>query len=160
MLKGIQNIALKNLFKNYANYAATNFINWEQITSILLLIDVNEINKNELDKYLKSTQKHIEIIYFDIKSKEPKFKDFKTITSKDVNLLKLPKYKLNNKFDLVINCNSIANSCAIAFSIQTKAKLKCAFFDFEKVYNLVLQPKSNLIENLKEAEHYLKMIKN
>ncbi|MCA0431149.1 MAG: hypothetical protein LCH32_11685 [Bacteroidetes bacterium] len=160
MLKGIQNIALKNLIKNYSNNAATNFVNWDKITSILLLIDSNEINKNELDKYLKSSQKHIEIIYFELKAKDPKFKDFKTITNKDVNLLKLPKNKLNGNYDLIINCCSNTNNCAIAFSIQTKAKLKCAFFDFEKVYNLVLQPKNNLIENLKEAEHYLNMIKN
>jgi hypothetical protein len=72
----------------------------------------------------------------------------------------IPKNIKSGNYDLIINACPQNNTAAIALSVVNKAKVKCSMFDYREVYNLMIQPKANLIDNLKEMVHYLKMITN
>ncbi len=160
MIKIFQNIKLNNLIKRNQINSALQFVNFNNIKQLIILVDEDDVNKNELDKFISKLNFNVTIVFINSKAKEAKFKDYQSITKQDVNWLLMPKKQIEGNYDVLINCCKIDNVCAIALSIQTNSKLKCAFFDFKTVFNLILNPKNNLIEMLNEMEHYLKMIKN
>lgn len=160
MIEILKKIAISNLIKKNSENKPSTFLNWNSISTILLIIDDKQFSKHQLDVFLQSLNKHIEICFIDSKAKAPTYSDFKSILTKDLNWLGIPKNIKSGNYDLIINACSQNNMAAIALSIINKAKVKCSLFDFHNVYNLMIQPKTNLIDNLKDVVHYLKMITN
>lgn len=160
MIELLKKIAISSLINQNANNKPIAFLNWNSISSVLLIIDDKQISKHQLDVFLQSLNKHIEIYFIDSKAKTPAYSDFKSVLAKDLNWLGLPKNVKSENYDLIINACSQNNTAAIALSVMNKAKVKCSLFDYRNVYNLMIQPKANLIDNLKEMVHYLKMITN
>lgn len=160
MIELFKKIAISSLINQNANNKPIAFLNWNSISSVLLIIDDKQISKHQLDVFLQSLNKHIEIYFIDSKAKTPAYNDFKCLIAKDLNWLSLPKNLKPGSFDLIINACSQNNTTAIALSVINKAKVKSSFFEYRNVYNLMIQPKTNLIDSLNEMIHYLKMITN
>jgi hypothetical protein len=160
MIEILKKIAISNLINKNSGNKPSAFLNWDRISSILLIIDDKQLNKNQLDVFLESLNKHIEIYFIDSNAKVPAYSDFKSVLAKDLNWMGMPKNIKSGNYDLIINACPQNNTAAIALSVVNKAKVKCSMFDYREVYNLMIQPKANLIDNLKEMVHYLKMITN
>lgn len=159
----LRNIFLNSTLKSNANKNGKQFLNWENITTIYILIDEPQIDKHKLDKLFSSLNKHIESGYVNINSKTATFSDWHCFTKNESNFLNLPNSKAfipNTDFDLLINTCKPTNHYATSISATVAAKLKCSGFDEANLYNLVIKKDSlSLIAYIESVVNYLKMIK-
>ncbi len=159
----IRNILLSNTVKSNTNKHGKQFLNWDKITTIYLLIDETSVDKNKLDNFFSNLNKHIEVGYTNITSKSATFSDWHCFTKNETNFLKLPNKNAfipKTEFDLLINTCSHENHYAISISAVINAKLKCSSFDYNSIYNLIIDKKEASLQSyLQNVVNYLIMIK-
>ena len=142
------------------------FLNWENIFIIALIIDEKEaINKSELDKFVESLKKYIEVFLVEINSAQASYGDFKCVTKKDKTILGLPKTVFlaepkAKKYDLIITVSNKHKLFSANLISQLSSPFKCGSSDLFGELDLVIErnESQNLIVYLKEVVRYLQMI--
>ena len=167
MLNKLAEITLKSIISKNNTARQKQFLPWDKIQRIALVISKDETtNKSAIDKFISDSQKHVEVFFIELNSKEPSFGDWKCFTKKDKTLLNLPKKNVavelaTKKFDLVINASNNSPLFASAVVSYLKAPLKCSqainFNEAELVIEKTIP--FNLINYLNDVVKYLKMIK-
>ncbi len=144
-----------------------HFLNWNNIKSIALLLESDlTLNKSALDKFIEETNKHLEIYYVEINSKQASYGDWKCLIKKDKTILGLPKnlfleeVKPKN-YDLVINISSSYQSFSANVVSHINSPFKCGNNNLCGELDLIIEKKEsqNLNSYLKEVVKYLEMIK-
>ncbi|MEI8136626.1 MAG: hypothetical protein WCH21_04780 [Bacteroidota bacterium] len=167
MLNKLAEITLKSQIVKNNLARQKQFLPWDKIQKIALVISKdNTINKSAIDKFITDSQKHIEVFFIELNSKEPSFGDWKCFTNKDKTLLSLPKNTTidgfkDKKFDLVINAANHFPLFASAVTSLLKAPLKCSQATNYNEAELIIEKTTpfNLINYLNDVVKYLKMIK-
>lgn len=168
MLNKLAEITLKSQVAKDNSATQKQFLPWDKIQKIALVISKDStINKSAIDKFIGDSQKHVEVFFIELQSKEKSFGDWKCFTKKDKSLLNLPKKPVANeinskKFDLVINAATNFNLFASAITSILKAPIKCGQNNDNNEVQLIIQKTEpfNLINYLNDVVKYLKMIKD
>lgn len=167
MFQSLGKIILRSKIKNQSLPQKKNFLPWDNIEKIALIINEDEsLNKSVIDKFIDGTKKHIEVFYLETRSKQKTYHDWHCFSKKERSLFYLPtkqtESELKNKqFDIVINTCTEKNVFAFAVSSSLKALFRCGN---NNTYNLadliILDTGSDKIVNyLENTVKYLKMIK-
>lgn len=142
------------------------FLSWNKIEKIALLIDDKKLSKNEIDKFIDSIKKYVEVFYVELSSKEPPYADWKCFVKKNKNFLGLPNTQTidlvkGKKFDVVINACIKKDLYAANLTSQFKASFKCGHTNLYGELDLIIEKTEgqNLSSYLKEVQRYLEMIK-
>ncbi len=155
-----------NRIKRLLQPVQGNFRNWGQIQRIALVIkDDDQFSKEELVRWASSSQRSVEIFFYEKSAKTPSYSDWHCITSKEMRLglplMALLKGFQANKYDLVINTmkqQDLVMSC-IAASLHTP--LRCStVLDNTSPQLIIKRTSDQLTIYLDEVVSYLKMIKN
>ncbi len=167
MLNKLAEITLKSQVAKDNSAAPKQFLPWDKIQKVALVISKDQtINKSTIDKFITDSQKHVEVFFIELQSKEKSFGDWKCFTKKDKSILNLPKKPVTDeinskKFDLVINAATNFNLFASALTSSLKAPVKCGQNSNYNEVQLIIQKTEpfNLINYLNDVVKYLKMIK-
>lgn len=143
------------------------FLSWTKIQKIALIIDEKKaISKNEIDKFIESTGKYVEVFFVELSNKEASFADWKCFTGKDKNLLNLPKQAVldalkGKKFDLVINVSTNHPLFCVNLLLALQTDFICGNNDQFGELDLIIERKESqsLMTYLNEVKKYLEMIK-
>lgn len=165
MFEWIAKVYLRNRIARDNAARKKQFLSWEKIEKIALILDQKDkINKSEIDKFLESTKKFVDVFYIELSSQTPSFGDWRCFSKKDRSILRLPKGPLQEeirkkKFDVVINTSGgRLFSYAIAASLQ--APFKCGDGEYNSSDLIVTRDeKTPLIRHLNDVVTYLKMIR-
>ena len=168
MLSLLAEIQLKSTIRNFGNSKTQQFIPWDQIQKMALVLDSSQnINKSIIDKFINRQNKYVDVFYIEANAKASTYADWQSLLKTDLNLLKLPKSTLlqnlhKKQFDLVINTCDETNAIAMAITAALKANFKCCPFETYNETNLVIKKSSDikLIDYLEEVIKYIKLIKN
>lgn len=168
MFPFIAKILVKAKIKREALNRKKAFLTWPQIEKIALIIESHEnINKSEIDEFIRHTNKYIEVYYLELPSKQATYSDWNCLTKKDQTLLRLPKSVIESafkqkSFDLVLNTCSEKNLFAISLSNSNAAPLHCNAGNTFNDADLIVKRLENqkLVNYLSNVVIYLKMIKN
>lgn len=168
MLTKLAEITLRSQVAKDNSAIQKQFLPWDKIQKIALVISKDEtINKSAIDKFIGDSQKHVEVFFIELHSKEKSFGDWKCFTKKDKSLLNLPKKPVideiqSKKFDLVINAANSFNLFASAITSSLKAPVKCGQNSGYNEVQLIIQKTVpfNLTNYLNDVVKYLKMIKD
>jgi hypothetical protein len=167
MLKTVAEYTVRKMARKTSARLQKKFLNWENIKTIALVVEETEkVSKHQLDALLEQFNKHCEVFYLELTSKNPSYSDWFCLTKKDKNILGLPKKKAilpfkAKAYDVLINTanQSILFSTALIASIQST----CICSTTEKFghSNLIVTRAKNqsLSAYLQEVQRYLKMIK-
>lgn len=167
MLQNLSKIVLKSRIKKNDKARESNFLHWDKINRIALIIDGLQGNsKHDIDQFLSKTNKYFEVFYIELNSKEHSYSDWNCFSKKDETLLKLPKKPLldelnTKKFDLLINaCQANNNFSASVFS-YISATVKCNCENVPGDYDLIIKRGFNidLTTHLEAVVRYIKMIR-
>ncbi|MCE3229510.1 MAG: hypothetical protein K0S32_4061 [Bacteroidetes bacterium] len=142
------------------------FLSWEKIDKIVLVIDnASSLSKHELDKFIDSTKKNIEVLFLEPKSKQASYGDWKCLTKKEKSFLGLPTEQVfsdlrNKKYNLVIN-TAFGHSLYAANLISAiPADFKCGANNLYGELDLIIEKKDqNIVSYLKDVIKYLQMIR-
>ncbi|MGZ3920410.1 MAG: DUF6913 domain-containing protein, partial [Bacteroidia bacterium] len=143
------------------------FLNWDKIEKIALILDnAQPINKNELDKFIESTKKYIDVYYLELNSKNPSFADWICFTKKDRTFLNLPKSHVessikNRQYQLVINTAEKYPLFAAHLLSQINPPYSCGIQNLFGETDLIVEKNTsvNIVEYLKDVKKYLEMIR-
>lgn len=168
MLNKLAEITLKSQVAKDNSATQKQFLPWDKIQKVALVISKDQtINKSAIDKFISDSQKHVEVFFIELNSKEKSFGDWKCFTKKEKSLLNLPKKPIldelqSKKFDLVINASTNFNLFASAITSGIKAPVKCGQHNGFNEVQLIIQKTEpfNLINYLNDVVKYLKMIKD
>jgi hypothetical protein len=166
MLTKISEIILKYRLSAGENARKKQFLPWEKIEKIALVITNGDmVAKNTIDKFVLDSRKFIEVFYIEVNSSKRSYSDWQCFSRKDRSLFRLPNRQLTRelgkkKFDLVINTGSNDDVFSRGVSGLLSAPLKCAAAGFREV-DLVIERPGNyqLLNYLEEVVRYLKMIR-
>lgn len=168
MRKALAGYTIKNLLQRKHSATPRKFINWSEARSITLILEQeNPFSRHEIDSFLKGLDKHIEVMFINLKAKTPEYGDWTCYTRKDLNLLGMPKRPLlqqlqKQRCDLVINTamKNAAFSSAIASAITSSCV--CSANDHLGHGDLHIKRRDDqvLTDYLRQVIHYLKMIRS
>jgi hypothetical protein len=83
MLNKLAEITLRSLITKNNSTRQKQFLPWDKIQKIALVISKDEtINKSAIDKFISDSQKHIEVFFIELSSKTPGYGDWKSFTKK------------------------------------------------------------------------------
>lgn len=144
------------------------FVPWDKVKSALLIIDAKSgDHKQKLDKFIYESDKKWDVVFINLKSKEPIYKNLIELNSKDKNLIGLPNNKAiskisNTSYDLLINAAFEDLEYASILTHKAKAVFKCGFQAVGQELDLVLirEKGRGVYDYLDEMVSYLQMIKN
>lgn len=167
MFRFIADILVRSQLKKENDKRKKKFLAWQQIEKVALLLESEEsLQKNEIDKFVYDSQKYVEVIYVELRSKEPSFGNWKCFIKKDKNLLGLPKkncfnYFEGKKYDLLINTCKEENLFALSLTAKIQSTLHCSSVNVYNESDLIVKRLENqkLINYLNNTLIYLKMIK-
>lgn len=157
----------KKLIESQLSSQKKQFLSWTQIEKIALIIDNSEpINKHEVDIFIESTKKYVDVYYLELNSKTSSFADWICFTKKDRTLLNLPKNHVessikNRQYQLVINTAQKYSLFAAHLLSQINPPYSCGVQNLFGETDLIIekQPSCNLVDYLKEVRKYLEMIR-
>lgn len=166
-LKPITNILLKSQIQKDLTNGKKQFLNWEAIEKIAIIIDdTTPVNKSVIDKFCIDTKRYVEVYYVELNSKQCTFADWQCFTKKHTTIFNLPKQLYLNKlkskaFNCVINTCHHQNLFAISLQSALQAPIKCGDNTNYNQTDLIIlkSPSSTTISYLNDVIHYLKMIK-
>lgn len=166
MLSRIAEINLKSKIKRLIINRTKQFINWNKIEKIALILNQNDaINKSAIDTFIQQSGKYVEVFYVEIKSNQPTYADWNCYYKKDLNLLKLPKKSVlnelkNKNFDLVINTSNDDDLFSPLLTTTLNASLRCGNNNKYNCHELIIKKANtnDLIVHLNNVVKYLKMI--
>jgi hypothetical protein len=167
MFRSIARWLLRSKLSKASSDAPKNFLSWQQINSIGLIISKDtSLNRNALDKWIADTKKFVEVFYVETSEKIASYGDWYCFTKKDKTLFNLPKKTIEadlqqKKYDLLINTASDKDYYAAAVLIALNAPYKCAASPELQDANLIVSPsvEGNLIHQLQDTMRYLQMIR-
>lgn len=167
MFQSLGKIILRSKIKNLSLPQKKNFLPWDNIEKIALIINEEEsLNKSMIDKFIDDTKKHVEVFYLETRSKQKTYHDWHCFSKKERSLFYLPTKQAESElktkqFDVVINACGEKNLFAFAVSSSLKTLLRCGYNNSYNLADLiVLNSGSDKIVNyLENTVKYLKMIK-
>ncbi len=168
LLNFIINILLKAQLAKENTAIKKQFLNWEAIEKIAIIIDnTTPINKSVIDKFCIDTKRYVEVYYVELNSKQPTFADWQCFTKKHTTIFNLPKQLYLNElkskaFNCVINTCHHQNLFAISLQSALQAPIKCSDnANYNQTDLIILKSPSStiIISYLNDVTHYLKMIK-
>lgn len=148
--------------------AEKKFIPWNDIRTMAVIIGSGEkVNKSQVDRFVDSSGKHVDVYFVELAASRPAFTDWKCLGRADRNFFRLPVKRVQDElrqkhYDLVVNtCDgSLLFPAAVAAVIR--APLKCAVSDLFGYANLEVsrQRNSDLPAYLEDVKKYLMMIRS
>lgn len=143
------------------------FLNWDKVEKIALILDDTQpINKSELDKFIDSTKKYVDVFFLELNSKQASFGNWICFTAKDKTFLKLPKNHVeltlkNRQYQLVINVTEKYALFAAVLISQINSTYICGTQNLFGEVDLIIEKKENtaLIPYLNQVMKYLAMIR-
>lgn len=168
MIRSLAKIILHATVKRENLSRKRQFMGWENINHIALLVDAEECSdKRTLDKFIDETKKHVEVYFLEPGAKEASYHDWHCLSKKDKNFFHLPKKNTfqelkNKRFDVCINTCDKENLFSESLHAVLNAPLKCGPHLEHNISDLVIRKTepTNLINYLNEVVRYLKMIRN
>jgi hypothetical protein len=166
MLRSLAKYLTKSFVEKQNSARQNKFLNWDKIEKVALIIDNSTtINKSELDKFIDSTKKYVDVYFLELGSKTSSFADWICFTKKDATILNLPKSHVessikNRQYQLVINATEKYRFFSANLLSKINAPYNCGVENMFGETDLIVEKKSdNLISYLNEVARYLKMIK-
>jgi len=162
----IANIVLKSR-KAFESKRKGAFLSWDSISKIALIISKRDnINKSQVDQFIASTKKYVEVFYIELDSKVPTYSDWICFTKKDKTFLGIPTASViqglrGKQFDIVINTCQEIEIYSTAISGILHAPINCGSTNQYNDTHLVIKKKgiTNFMDYLHEVVRYLKMIR-
>lgn len=167
MLKFLAKIVLKKIIASENSARKKQFVSWENINRVALLIDREDLrDKRSIDKFIEESKKHVEVFFIETKAKEASFHDWHCFSKKDRNFLALPNKRTflelkNKNFDVCVNTCVAENLFSEAVHATLKAPLKCGTHPQNSISDLMIEKdeSSGLNNYLNDVVRYLKMIR-
>jgi hypothetical protein len=147
--------------------AEKKFLSWDKIRTMALIIGSGEkVNKSQIDKFVDTSGKHVDVYYVELASAKPSFGDWRCLLRSHRNFLRLPVKRVqedlrSKKYDAVLNACDGTYLFPAAVAALIPAPLKCAVSDLLGYANLEVSRKKSqdLPEYLEEVKKYLMMIR-
>lgn len=166
MIRSISKYLTRSVIQAQNKTRKKQFLEWDQIKSIALIIDSSGINKSKLDEICTASGKYFEVFFIEIRSKNPSFSDWKCLLKKDKSLIGLPSKAVmdefkKKKFDLCISLNKKGNLYTCYLTGIINAPFKCGLHDVDGELDLIVANEEgrSVEQDLAEVMRYLKMIK-
>ena len=142
-------------------------LSWDDIQRVALIVSNKvPLSKNEVDRFIESTGKYVEVIYIEKDTSKPSFADWTCLTRERINFLGLPKDRIldelsGKKFDLVINATPGADRVAAMISAAMNARMRCSASSKHREADLIITATTTgtMGEYLTEVLRYLQMIR-
>lgn len=168
MFKSLANYFTKSAIEKLNSVRQKRFLNWDKIEKIALIIDNTQpINKNELDNFIDSTKKYVDVFLIELNAKQASYADWICFTSKDKTLLNLPKTHIeltlkNRNYNLAINVTDKYSLFAANLMSQINSPYTCGTGNLFGEVDLIIEKKetTSQVLYLNQVIKYLGMIKS
>jgi hypothetical protein len=143
-----------------------NFLEWEKIQKIALVVDEAPLNKSEIDRFTEGTKKYVEVFFVETRAKQSSYGDWKCFTKKEKTFFKLPTAAAlssvdGKKFDVTIVINPSGKLFTAYLVSHIQSSFRCGDHNVAGEIDLIIERKQeqNLSLYLKEVQRYLEMIR-